>query len=292
MVPVDLVENARAGLLELHAESAKFVQAHGPLAVEGSPASRDVAGYARAESVHTVYGQALTLIEIAADQLTAFTKTISAPYETIAPWTCIRSLLEAAALAAWLAEPGVDVGCRVQRSFAFRYEGLIQQVKFARATGDLDPQLALDRIDAVTGVAAGLGILPVRDKKGRQIGIGIVMPSVTTVIAAVLDMEEIYRLLSAVAHGHFWATNQAGFTVADEAHTTEEGARLTPMTKAVNAKGVAYLAAAGAAAFARAAWYHSLYAGWPAQELAGVLRSACDRVGVHDERLSWLVVPS
>lgn len=292
MVPVDLVANARAGLLELHAGSAKFVQAHGPLAADGSPVSRDVAGYPRAESVHTVYGQALTLIEIAADQLTAFAKTVSAPYETIAPWTCIRSLLEAAALAAWLAEPDVDVGYRVQGSFALRYEGLIQQVKFARATGDLDPQLALDRIDAVTEVASGLGISPVRDKKGRQIGIGMVMPSVTTVIADVLDMEEVYRLLSAVAHGHFWATNQAGFTVLGEPHTTAEGARLTPMTKAVNAEGVAYLAAAGAAAFARAAWYHCLYAGWPAQELAGVLRSACDRVGVRDERLSWLVVPS
>jgi hypothetical protein len=239
-----------------------------------------------------VYGQALTVIEIAADQLTAFAKTISAPYETIAPWTCIRSLLEATALAAWLAEPDVDVGCRVKRSFAFRYEGLIQQVKFARATEDLDPQLALDRIGAVTQVASGLGISPVQDKKGRQIGIGMVMPSVTTLIADVLDMEEVYRLLSAVAHGHFWATNQAGFTIAGEPHTTKEGARLTPVTKAVNAEGVAYLAAAGAAAFARAAWYHCLYAGWPAQELADVLRRACDRVGVRDERLSWLVVPS
>ena len=124
MVIVDYIGVARKALQELHTESARFVQSHGPDPAEESPATRDISEYPRAESVHTVYGQSLALIEIAADQLTAFMKVISPPYETIAPWTCVRSLLEAAALASWLVEPQLSVRDRVERSHAFRYEGL------------------------------------------------------------------------------------------------------------------------------------------------------------------------
>lgn len=280
----------RKALAQLHRESARFVQTYGPEHTPGSPAQQDLDAFTRAESIHTVYGQALQLLEIAADHMTAFLKVTSEPFETIAPWTCARSLLEAAALAAWLMEPELSARDRVTRSFALRYEGLVQQGRYARVTQDLDPQSALDRIAKVTDIAGDLGIPPVNDRNGRQIGIGERMPSVTELIGEVLRQEEMYRLLSAVAHGHFWATHQAGFTVAAEPSTASTGVRLTPMTKAVNPTGIAYLAVGCTEAFARAAWYQCLYAGWKKEECAEILTNVFDSIGLAADRRAWLSV--
>ena len=288
--PKALVE-VRDALEAFHRESSSFTNRHGPHAASKSPFADDVIAFPRSESVHTVYGQSVTLIEITADHLTAFRKLISEPLETIAPWTCARIVLDAASLAAWIVQPGIDAKERVGRSLALRYEGLSEQVKWARAVGpknpDVDPQVAVDRIAEVTADASRLGFDPVRDRNGRQIGIGRRMPSVTERVRDVLDQEDMYRLLSAITHGHFWATNQAGFEVLGPIGTTADGARLRAMTKAVNPSGMLYLAAGIALAFGRATWSHCLYAGWNRKELAEMLAELFRRLEIRDRYWFW-----
>src|SRR5687768_9940331 len=121
----------RAGLAEMRDELALHVAPYGHTPVSGSIAELELQTFPRAESVHTAQSQAWMLLEVAADQLTAFLKTVSEPLETIAPYTCVRSLLEAAALASWILDPTIDVRTRVSRSLALRYEGLVQQLKWA-----------------------------------------------------------------------------------------------------------------------------------------------------------------
>jgi len=229
----------------------------------------------------------MTLIEIAADHLTGFLKLTTEPCETIAPWTCTRALLEAASLSVWLLEPGLAVERRVARGFALRFEGLTQQLKWARAEGTVDAQLAVDRIAKVTNDAVGLGFSSVLDRKGRQVGIAERMPSVTELVRDGLDQEVTYRLLSAVAHGHFWAVRQAGFEILGGVTKTADGTPLRSMSKAVNMEGMLYLASCSAMAFGRATWLQGLYSGWESDDLSSILQRLYDRIGFRDEHRFW-----
>lgn len=51
----------------------------------------------------------------------------------VACWTSIRSMLEPCARAAWMLEPGIGAETRIQRTFAIRFDGMDQDLKFARA---------------------------------------------------------------------------------------------------------------------------------------------------------------
>ena len=110
--------------------------------------------------------------------------------ETIAPYTCVRSLLEAAALTCWLLEPAIDARTRVARSLALRYEGIFQQQKWARAAGE-DPSKAASRLDEVAKLAQTLGYQPLIGPTGQHNGAGIRMPSVTELIRDMLNEEPL-----------------------------------------------------------------------------------------------------
>ena len=196
----------------LHDNTTRFFNESGHQPSPNSKAALELRTFQRSESVVTAFSQGAVLIEVAADQLMAFSKTVTQPAQSIAPWTCTRAVIEAAALAAWLLDPSLDIRTRVQRSFAFRYEGLSQQVKFARAArSNADLARAAQRIDQVEGVALGLGFSKVENQRKERIGIAQQMPSITDLVNETLGEEETYRLLSAVAHAHSWALQQTKF---------------------------------------------------------------------------------
>jgi hypothetical protein len=278
----------RDGLSALRDELANYVRANGYEPRPQSPAERELTSFPRPESVHTAHGQACMLVEVTADQLTAFIKTVSEPVETIAPYTCVRALLEAAALSCWILDPGVDARIRVSRSLALRYEGILQQQKWARAAGE-DPSKASTRLDEVAKVAESLGYQPIKDARGQHCGAGMRMPSVTELIRDVLDEEPLYRLLSAVAHGHHWAIHQLSFALAPSQDSVSpiSGANLRGVTKQANVVGFAMLVIAGAIALARTAWYHALYLGWDCSTLAALLERRFDRLSATDAVRFW-----
>jgi hypothetical protein len=118
---------------QLHDKTANFLIAQGLEPKSGSPAAKELQAFERPESLVTAYGQGTSLIEVAADHLIAFTKTVTEPAETVAPWTTTRAVLEASALSCWLLDVKITARERVGRSLAFRYEGFIQQEKFGQA---------------------------------------------------------------------------------------------------------------------------------------------------------------
>jgi hypothetical protein len=262
----DVLRMIRA-IQSLYDEMGRILNALNHEPQPGSQAEAELSGFQEPERVQDVYIQANLLIEGVADHLMAFTKTVTQPAATIAPWTCVRGALESGALAAWLIDSAVDVTVRVQRSFAFRYEGLDQQVKCVRAFGlDSDLQRAKDRIDEVERDALRLGYAQVTNKKGDRTGIGQNMPSVTEIIGATLNAEGPYRLASAMAHGHNWAISQLGFRRADD------GDRLL-LEKHLNPISVAYLCVGGANAFAKPVWQKFRLFGWDTKDLEGVFNA-------------------
>lgn len=273
----------RNALSRFHEEAGKFVQSQGVDPVAGSQAAIELDTYARSESLLTVSAIASLLIESVGEHVTAFVKTITEPVEPIACWTSVRSMLESAAIAAWLLDPRIDAQTRVGRAFAHRYEGLEQQVKFGKAIS-LSPaelQKLENHIDDVERVALGLGFAPLKDQKGKRIGIAEQMPAATEIIKLVLDEERAFRLLSAMAHGHVWAIQQLGFKPAtiQPAQTMMRGVETTAFEKhSGNILGYAFLALRATKSLALPLWNQCLYFGWPKAPLVALLESVYDQM--------------
>ena len=209
LVP-DHLSVMRETLSRFYDEIRSFHADHGNDLAPGSPAVHEQAASRRPQSLVTAWSQSALLIELGSEHITAFVKTITEPVAVLACLTCIRSMLEPCALASWLLDPRIDAHTRVGRTFALRYEGLEQQLKLVRADGGSENDLqeiqgTKDRIDEVDHDALKIGFAPIVNKNGKRTGIGESMPSATGVIKLMLDEEFMYRLLSAVTHGHNWA---------------------------------------------------------------------------------------
>jgi hypothetical protein len=195
----------------------------------GSQAAQELVTPSGRQFVETAFSQGTMLIIVTADQAMACKKTLSSPMETFAPWTSGRAALEASALGCWLNDLNIDRATRIQRSLAFRYEGLVQQQKYLRAIGETGRVKAVqNRIEKVEQDAVALGYPRLRDRNKRRTGVGVVMPSVTNVITNTLGKEESYRLFSGVAHAHFWALNTVGLHPVPDHVLAEAGISVPP----------------------------------------------------------------
>jgi len=283
------VEQARAALSTLREAISDYVNSSGVLPATGSQALREQEVFSRPESVRTAYSQAIVLLEVAGDQLAAIVKMFEAPVDTIAPWTNVRALLEASALAVWILDPRIDVATRVQRSIGLRYEGLLEQRKFFRAAGHDDLERLTKRLGELEELASTLGYPPVVDRKGKRIGAGTKVPPATELAQALLGEGGMYRLLSAVAHGHFWAIQQLSFELLPEDPAAAHTAGYRAMTKVVKPAGLLYLSLGAATAFGRACWNLSRYSGWDRDRIIRILATAFDRLGASEKARFWAV---
>jgi hypothetical protein len=167
--------------------------------------------------VKNAFSQASLLIEISSEHLLSFKRTITEVVLPTASWASVRGVLETSALSAWLLDPEVGPSVRAARSYALRYEGLIQQKKFVRSLGD-DTGLAqvTERVQQVLEEATSQGHNLLRSKSGKLYGLGTRLPPITELAATELRAESEYRLLSAMLHGHHWATQSLSFVSVPE----------------------------------------------------------------------------
>lgn len=286
LVKEDLIRIISA-LNTLLDEAASFFNIRG---FDQSPESKAVAELAsfRTKSVQAAYSQGDLLIDVSADHLIALFRSLTEPVLTIAPWTSVRAIMESSALASWLLDPSIIARERVQRSFSFRYEGLTQQVKFARASG-LCADKALSRIDDIEKLALNLGFLRIEDAKGRRIGIGQQFPKVTDLIGSVLNEEAIYRLLSAFTRAHFWAIQQLSFSKSQEINPEDTvfTHNTTYFEKALQPEAVVFLCHKAAYAFARPIWYKAQLYGYELPEFIKMLNNVFDSLRFSTTSRFW-----
>jgi hypothetical protein len=276
------VVSARIALAQLHSDVGQFINTSGILPAAESPVLREQEAFPAPELVKTAYSQSMLLLEIGGDQLTALVKMFTDPVETIAPWASVRALLEASALASWLLDENIDAFTRVERSLGLRFEELTEQRKCLRSANSPDADKVLRRIADLISRAELLGYSPIVDRKGRKIGAGIKMPPMTELIRSVLDEEVMYRLLSAVAHAHFWAIHQLSFQ-----RVSPGPAGFQAMQKSPNPTGMMYLSLGALRAFSRAVWKMCLYCGWDRRLLDAVLTRAFDAIGATPHVRFW-----
>lgn len=276
------ITSLRGAITALYDGTAELYATHGDQPAPDSLADKDVRESARSESILTVRAMAGLLIEYSGEHLTTFVKILTEPIEPLAAWTCVRSMLESCALSAWLTDPSIDNKERIARAFAHRYEGLEQQLKFGRLV--LFQRAELDavkqRVDTVEQTAIALGYPRIQNSKGKRIGIGQRMPGATEIIKLVLDEETMYRLLSAVAHGHMWAITQVAFKPANAAADTANiaGIRAKYLDKQVNVGHMAYLGLVAARSFSKALWHLWSYMGWDRAPLTVLLDNVFDQL--------------
>ncbi len=279
----------RESLAYLHEETARLIAVEGNAYNPTSQAASEHASYPKPDSVFNAMCIGGQLIESSADHLSVFAKILVEPIEMIASWTCIRSMLESCALATWLLDPAIDAQARVSRVFALRYEGMEQLLTFARtanfAPAQIDAQKAT--IDAVEKDALALGFMPVTSKKGRRIGIGEEMPSATDMIKNELHEEKMYRMLSAVAHGHHWAIRQLCYVASEENDEQIGGTLAKAFKKSISIDKTAMLAACGVKAFIRALWNQCRYFGWNSLHFEEVFENVADKLQMLETRRFW-----
>jgi hypothetical protein len=234
---------------------------------DGSPAAAELISRPdHYESLHTAYSQGISLIESAADHLMLFAKAIDVPAQTLAPWTCARSVLEASAVAVWLLDPAINVDLRIGRSFGRRIQGLIEQKKLAKCGAEAEfVEHAQTRIDSALDQVKLLRVIVER------------MPGSTEIIAKMLNEEELYRLLSAIAHGHHWALYKLGYTSAEKI----EAESMNVAGKEFNPVAAVYAGQSAVRALSRAVWCVVRVYGFDLDSFGRIVDGFFDRMGTY-----------
>lgn len=286
-IDLDYVVQMRKGLSQFHTEAAQFILSNGSKPLPGSQALTEQAAYPRSESILSAYSVGTMLIGYGGEHLTAFVKTITEPVELIASYTCVRSMLESCSLAAWLLDPSINAHDRAGRVFALRYEGLEQQLKFARAKGLPATEITAQeiRINTVEGDATALGFPPVTNAKGKRIGIAQQMPGATDMIKMMLDEEIMYRLLSGVAHGHFWAIS--GLTMKPGESATIGGVKAVQLNQTDDLQGIAMAGFSVAKALAKPLFNQCQFFGWDVEELKRILERLFNSLQANEKSRFW-----
>lgn len=273
----------RGALIDLYngTREIRSVIDEGP--ITGSPFARDRSDSRYRESLDSARSTAVMLIESGGEHMMAFVKTITEPVQPIACWTCIRSMLEPCARAAWLLDPAIGADLRVRRAFAIEFDGMAQDLKFARAMQQAI-QVQEDiksQIEEVEREAVQLGCPKLRDRRKRRTGIGLPMPTATEIVREVLREEGAYRIFSAVNHGQAGAIRQLSYAAVPSPKPTariDPATATTPFRKHVDPDRMAILGLIAAKAFARPLWCEFTYVGWDREQLRKLFEAAFDRL--------------
>lgn len=275
--------NAVNMVQQLHDKTGALFESQGLDPNSNSIAAKELQTFKRPKSVFTAYSQGGSLIDIAADHLIAFTKTITEPAQSIAPWTIARSVLEASALSSWLLDTKINAHERVSRSLALRYEGLSQQAKFIKSLGQ-STEIVNKRIEEIELIAEELGFPKIRNKKNERIGIGQVMPFVTEIIRDTLNEESYFRLYSAMAHSHHWAYTQLSYRKVEETTLQEDNTVL--VEKHLSLEMVWWLCVKVAHYFSQPIRYKCELYGFDLELMDTIISDVRKGIGVHPKNAS------
>jgi hypothetical protein len=133
--------------------------------------------------------------------------------------------------------------------------------------------------------ALSLGYPKLVDKKGKISGIARQMPAITELIGATLDRESEYRLLSGVAHGHHWATQQTSFKVIDAPNAG--GSSEKALEKYVHADFVLFAASIAVTSFSKLNWNLWRLYRWNLSELEELLDLTFDQLRYSAKLRFW-----
>jgi hypothetical protein len=108
------------------------------------------------------------LLEVSFDHIFSFLRTITSPALAVAPWANARSSLESSGLSSWFTNNKVGSLERIMRGYAYRYDGVNEQIKIFRVMEDKNAiEDTIKIIEKLTYDAIEIGIEPLYDAKGK-----------------------------------------------------------------------------------------------------------------------------
>ena len=230
------------------------------------------------ESLKTIASQATLLVRGSCEHLLAFTRTLQPPLLSIAPFVCVRSALESSSIAAWLTEQAVTREKRIARSFAFRFEGQLQQGKLVDPADHATVAKLQARIVAIEAKAVHMGYPVTRTASGKLTMIATRWPGSTDTIKATLGMDKEYRILSSFAHGHPWAMTQVSYRQTATPNLIEQ--HLDPVA-------LVWLCSVGAQSLSSAVWDTSEFVGLDSTSTRNLLNALYDELRITLPRV-WI----
>ncbi len=163
--------------------------------LSGSPAEKEMRSFLRTESIQTAFSIGSQALIAANDYIKALDTLVDLQIYSVAPWSCARGMIEAAAISTWLFDKTIDSKERVSRSLSLRYASLSEQIKLARYDSDNELIKKLNkRIDDIEAIAVSLGYELVRNKKKGRIGIGQKKPNITSLVERQFGQEKLYSV--------------------------------------------------------------------------------------------------
>lgn len=275
-----------AAIDELFAETSVLFNRNQSYRHPESIASKESELLKNPEQLETAFSIATISMESAADHLAAFSDLLKNPVKTLAPYTCVRSLMEMSALACWLLDPSIDVKTRLGRTFAHRYTEFNEQRKaLALHNDNAQFEKVLKRIEKVENDAVALGFPKLRNKNDQIYGIAQPYPTIIELIDQTFGKEFEYRLLSGVAHGYMWALKETGFKLID--HDFGEGNKIKALTKELVPSIAIYFGMVAIVCFSRVLVSLWDIFGWRKDEIISLLEAAFDSLGFSEGIRFW-----
>ena len=256
--------------------------------IDRSPAAMEIRSFPPPESVQTAFSQATQSFISATDYLEALDSLVSMEKFAMAPWSCARGMIESSAISTWLFEMGIGAKERVSRSLSLRYSALREQEKMARYDGDNKKvQDIKDRIDSIEKLAVELGFSVLRDKKNQQSGIAQIRPSITTLIGKQFKEENLYRMLSGMAH-----SDNTSLTALSFFRTDLEKKHGAVLIRAVPTQIQSALVTHAATIYAKCVWLRTLQYGFDAASVAVLLEELYNDLMVVDTNIAmfWITL--
>jgi len=263
----------------LHQKTGAIINGFGHDPKSDSIAANELTSLGSPEPLKNAYSQGSLLIEVGADHLSAFLRAVTQPVLTVSAWTSIRGVLEVAAISTWLLDDHLAVKERVARSYAYRCDGLMEQVKFIRSDNPTDSVKAQKRLEDVLDQAKTIGVQTREDKSGRIVGLSQPMPPVTELVRDQLNAESLFRLLSAIVHAHPWALQQLSFRRIDDRQQIL-------LEKNLDIEMILILATTGLRAFRKPIECKCHLFGWPTLELGTIFDQSIEGLGQISKKIS------
>lgn len=266
-VTPDRLFRMRDSLRQAQAEYSEYLSFQLWPCRPGSPAVGELAASSGREGdLRNAICLGMQLIESAGEHLLLFAKGFDPPYLAFAPLTCARGVLEAAAYAAWLLDPNIDARDRIGRGLARRMQGLDEQRKFGISyKNDGIRDHSQSRIDDVKARSDATSIAAARH------------PGATEVIGQQLGNESLYRLLSAIAHGHSWSHIACGYK---DAGTLSEECEIRRLEKAMDPRFPFTVGVSSFMALSRATWFLVRLIGLGRERFSEIVDAFHDRNGI------------
>ena len=285
--PADYLTAMSKALLKLHSECRAFTAKYDSRPEQNSQASIEIQNASHPAAIIDAWTIGLKLIEYSGEHVTAFVKTITEPIEPFACFTCVRSMLEASAISAWLLDPSIDANTRHGRTLSLRYDGQKQRRVFEHSTGASTAAIDAtgDQIKKIKNEMLAGGF--VNQNQGQSI-VSISIQEIlgsTEMIRNLLGEETNYRMLSAIAHGHHWALDSLGYVPTGSGKV--EGIDINLRRKEANRVAIALIGSAGMKAFCRPMWNLCRYFGWDNLELKEKFEDAANLLGIAANRRFW-----